>query len=111
VASRFWTATALLAQVGGVAAGVLKGLGTLDVDLLSLAAAFAAAVLAWTRARDHAALAETFGVLTKRLRGGRALLRSGTGPATLTIERVESALADEQRGWLRRREELGLSVE
>jgi hypothetical protein len=60
---RLWIGVSLLAQLGGVAVAVLKGLGELDVNLLGVAATVATAAAAWTRARDHTNLATVYGQL------------------------------------------------
>lgn len=60
-------ATAIVLQSAGVAAGVLKGLEVVDLDLLSVFAAAAAAALAWLAAGDYRKTARAYGLTTFEL--------------------------------------------
>jgi hypothetical protein len=106
---RLWIGVSLLAQLGGVAVAVLKGLGELDVDLLGVAATVATAAAAWTRARDHTNLATIYGVTRKLLRAESECL-DATSNQRSVIARVERSLEAEHSRWLERRGQLGLTV-
>lgn len=106
---RWWTGVSLLAQLGGVAVGVLKGLGELDVTLLGFAATVATSATAWTRARDHADLSTVYAASRKML-SAELVCFNVAGNKRDVITRVERSLSAEHARWLERRNQLGLQV-
>jgi len=65
--ARAWQAAAGVLQAAGVAAGALKGLDVVDLDLLSVFAAAAAAALAWFAAGDYRKTARAYALTTLEL--------------------------------------------
>jgi hypothetical protein len=57
-----WGFAAIALQVAGMAAALLRMIGSLEVDLAGIAATMAVAVAAWTRTKAHAELAEAYDV-------------------------------------------------
>ena len=62
-----WAVVTVLVQVLGIAAGLGRAFFGLDVDFLGLAAAFVAAITAWTRTKDYAELAEAYAVTAQEI--------------------------------------------
>jgi hypothetical protein len=103
--ARRWSQLTLVAQAVGAAAATLRVSGTLDVDLLGVAAAAAAAGAAWLEARDHGGLAEAYATTVHEL----ALVRDEL-PRELDEQKwamfvadAEAAISREHTSWLARR--------
>jgi hypothetical protein len=100
-----WAVVTVLIQVLGLAAGLARAFFDLDIDLLGLAAAFVAAITAWTRTKDYAELAEAYTVTAQEI----GLLAAETVDACQEdrwvefIERAERAFSREHTLWRARR--------
>jgi hypothetical protein len=62
-----WRLASLSAQFVGVVGGILKATGVIDFDFLGIAAAGAAAAVAWLQTREHATLANAYSVTAREL--------------------------------------------
>lgn len=67
-----WTVSLLFVEAAGVFASILKAVGSLEGDLLSLGSALVAAMTAWLQAKQHRTLATAYGVTTLELASVRS---------------------------------------
>jgi hypothetical protein len=79
--SRVWMTLMLILELCGLAGGVLKAAGVLDVDVLGVVGAIVAAIAAWTEMRQNATLASSYSVAAGELsrigtRGARSMSES-----------------------------------
>lgn len=103
-ALRFRAATWTL-QALGLAAAILKATSAVDIDLLGVGAAGAAALTAWLQTRDHVTLARAYELTAEDLDAVKEdAPREGdeTGWATFTAD-AEAAMSREHVMWLARR--------
>jgi protein-S-isoprenylcysteine O-methyltransferase Ste14 len=63
-----WTMGMIVAEFGGLAAAILKAVGIVENDLLGLAGAVVAVMLAWLETRQHRSLAAAYSVAAYELR-------------------------------------------
>jgi hypothetical protein len=96
-----WFMAMLLAEAAGLSAGVLKAADLLDLDLLGVFAALAAAFGAWNQMRQHRRTAAVYGGTASRLATLEALGREGLDDDEWApfVDRVESILAEEAASW------------
>jgi hypothetical protein len=102
---RLWRGGGLgLQGLGGIGA-VLRAADIINVDVLGVFAAAAVAAAAWLQAKDHANLAEAYGVTAQELGLVKERLREpGTEVAwAQVVEDAESAISREHTLWLARR--------
>jgi hypothetical protein len=99
-----WAIVAIAAHVAGVCAGALRFFGAIDVDLLGLAAAVAAAAAAWTQLLQHRTLATSYSLAAlelERIRDGLVHVTEDEWP--LYVSDAEDAISREHTLWLARR--------
>lgn len=103
--ARRWSQLTLLVQALGVVAATLRVSGTLDVDLMGLAAAGAAAGTAWLESRDHSGLAEAYTTTAHELALVRDELPRELDEQTWAtfVADAEAAISREHTSWLARR--------
>jgi SMODS and SLOG-associating 2TM effector domain 1 len=99
-----WRLTSLGFQLAGVVAGVLRASGAVHVDLLGIAAAAAAAALAWLQTKDHATLADAYSITEQELGLADADL-AGVDEADwpAAVDSAEQAISREHTLWRARR--------
>ena len=103
-AQRFRAATWTLQSLG-LAAAVLKATSAVDIDLLGVGAASAAALTAWLQTRDHVTLARAYELTAEDLDAVKEDAPpegDETGWATFTAD-AEAAMSREHVMWLARR--------
>lgn len=99
--ARIWLLAIIALQIVGGTAAIVKATGTVDVDLLGLASAVTASVVAWVRLKDHAQLDEAYSLASHEL----SLVESGIDEPTLESEwarfvaDAEQAISREHRMW------------
>lgn len=104
-AARRWMLITVSIQAVGVVGAVLRVTGTLNFDLISIAAASAAAATAWLEAKDHSSIAEAYARTAHEL----ALVRDDLpdeldeGRWATFVGDAESAISREHTSWLARR--------
>jgi hypothetical protein len=98
-----WATIAILAL--GLIGGLLKATGELEVDLLGLAAAAAAATTAWLGTKDHAGLAQAYAVTAHELALVRDELASVDSELRWSqfVHDAEHAISREHTLWRARR--------
>ncbi len=104
-AARRWASITLAIQAIGITAAVLRVTGTLRFDLIGIAAAAAAAAIAWLESKDHSGLAEAYATTAHELTLVRDDLPETPGEerwATFVAD-AESAISREHTSWLARR--------
>jgi hypothetical protein len=99
--ARFWLAIVLGCQLTGGIVAVLKAAGEIKVDLLGIASAITASVVAWLELRDHVALSEAYSLASHEL----SLVETGIGDPTDEtawseyVSDAEQAISREHRMW------------
>ena len=103
--ARTWQGVAVGLEAAGVAAGALKGLDVVDLDLLSVFAAAAAGVLAWLAAGDFQKTARAYGLTTLELDGTlEAAKQVGSEEEWARfVADAEQTMSREHTTWLARR--------
>jgi len=99
-----WLLASLVAQLLGITAGLLQATETVDIDLLGLAAAVSAAIIAWLQMQQHSMLAEAYGVTARELSlvdQQLAAVSPEGWPAAL--DEAEAAISREHTLWRARR--------
>jgi SMODS and SLOG-associating 2TM effector domain 1/SMODS and SLOG-associating 2TM effector domain 3 len=98
--SRWWLLVMLIAEVGGLAFGILTAVDLAPPGLVGLMSAIAAAAVAWTQLRQHSLLATLYASHAAQLRdfGRRASHISPTEWPEF-VEAVETSLESEQTRW------------
>jgi hypothetical protein len=93
------------AQTLGLAGGVLKATGVVDVDLLGIGAACAAAGTAWLQTRDHVTLARAYQLTAEDLDQVREDVPSDgqEDPWSRYVADAETAMSREHVMWTARR--------
>ncbi|WP_309105219.1 DUF4231 domain-containing protein [Microbacterium sp.] len=100
-AAHGWTLLLFVFELLGVVGGVLLITGTLTVDLLGLFAALAAAVTAWTQAKQFKTLATAYGVTAQELSGVKNELDEVKDEAEWAqfVGQAEEAISREHTLW------------
>jgi hypothetical protein len=101
-----WSRASLALEVGGLAAAVVIAGGWLEeVDLLGIVATILAAIVAWTNAKQHTTLAESYLVAAQDLRDIQAGVdRETTEEAWAEfVANAEAAMSREHTVWRARR--------
>lgn len=103
--ARRWAQLTVSLQGLGVLAALLRVTGTIDVDLIGIAAAAAAATTAWLEAKDHSGLAEAYATTAHELALVRDMLPDGDDEPRWAafVADAESAISREHTSWLARR--------
>jgi hypothetical protein len=103
--ARLLRSAAWVAQTAGLVGAVLKGSGILDVDVLGIGAAAAAAVTAWLQTRDHVTLARAYRLTAEDLERVREDVPAGQDEADWAayVSDAETAMSREHVMWLARR--------
>jgi hypothetical protein len=99
-----WRLVSLGFQAFGLLGGLLRATGTIDVDLLGIAAAAVAAALAWLQTKDYATLGEAYSITEQELGLVDAELASvdeADWPAA--VDNAEQAVSREHTLWRARR--------
>ena len=89
-----------------MAAGALKGLDVVRIDLLGIAATLAAGFTAWIQTRDHVTQARAFRLTAEDLERGvkEDLVSEGDDQAWVSfVAGAEAAMSREHVMWLARR--------
>ncbi len=96
-----WMLAMLLAEAAGLAAGVLKASGLLDIDLLGVFGALASAFGAWSQMRQHRKTATIYRGTASRLATLAAEATDGVAEQSWTafVESAEAILAEEGGAW------------
>jgi hypothetical protein len=103
--ARRWSLLTVALQCAGVVAATLRVTGTIDFDLIGIAAAAAAATAAWLESKDHAGLSEAYSTTSHELTLVRDELPDDldeTRWATFVAD-AEAAISREHTSWLARR--------
>lgn len=102
-----WRLASLLAQLVGVIGGILRTTETIRFDLLGIAAAAAAAVLAWLQTREYATVAEAYAVTARELSLADEQARTADEAEWPTVvDNTEAAISREHTLWRARRTSL-----
>jgi len=101
---KVWAGLTVAVQAGGLLAGLARAFFGLEIDLLGLAAALAAAITAWSRTKDYAELAEAYSVTAQEI----SLLGAEPVPGEEDdwagfVERAERAFSREHTLWRARK--------
>jgi hypothetical protein len=93
------------AQTLGIVGGALKAVGVLDLDLLGIGAACAAATTAWQQTRDHVMLARAYQVTAEDLEQVKADLPVGEDEREwgACVADAEATMSREHVMWTARR--------
>jgi hypothetical protein len=105
-----WRLASLGFQLFGVVGGVLRATGAVHVDLLGIAAAATAAVLAWLQTKDYATLGEAYSITEQELGlvdAELASVEAADWPAA--VDNAEQAVSREHTLWRARRATLDAS--
>jgi SMODS and SLOG-associating 2TM effector domain 3/SMODS and SLOG-associating 2TM effector domain 1 len=102
---RFWRIGGLVLQGLGGMGAILRAADIIDFDVLGVFAAAAVAAAAWLQAKDHANLAEAYGVTAQELGLVKERVREPRDELTWAqaVEDAESAISREHTLWLARR--------
>ena len=89
----------------GLTGAILKATGSVDINLLGLLAAAAAGAAAWLQAKEHATLANAYGIAAQELGVIRMRLAKPSDEADWAafVEDAEEAISREHTVWLARR--------
>jgi len=100
-----WQAVMITSYVAGIAGAVLKGLGVIDFDLLSLFATLAASVAAWLTAVDYMRItrAYEFAALELGQVSGRSSDAAGEDEWASFVADAEQTMSREHTLWQARR--------
>lgn len=102
-----WRLASLGAQLTGVIGGILRTTETIRFDLLGIAAAAVAAILAWLQTREHATLAEAYAVTARELALADEQAQAATADDWPTVvDNTEAAVSREHTLWRARRTSL-----
>jgi SMODS and SLOG-associating 2TM effector domain 1/SMODS and SLOG-associating 2TM effector domain 3 len=104
--ARTWRRVSLGLEAVGVAVATSKAIGWLtDVDLLGIVATLLAAVAAWTNAKQHATLAESYAVAADDLLGVRRGIDAQHSEEAWAefVANAEAAMSREHTVWRARR--------
>jgi hypothetical protein len=103
--ARRWSVATMALQAAGALAAILRVTGTIDVDLMGVAAAAAAASTAWLESRDHSSLAEAYATTAHELALARDDLPDVLHEAgwAIFVGDTEAAISREHTSWLARR--------
>jgi hypothetical protein len=104
---RVWLVGSLLAQASGLVFGFLLAFGVIAFDGLGVLAAVAAAIAAWVQAKDHASLAQAYGIAAQELGFAKSRLESQASQDeevfAALVDDAEQAISREHTLWLARR--------
>jgi len=103
--ARRWGVTTIALQVGGMLAATLRVTGTIDIDLLGVVAAAAAATTAWLESKDHSGLAEAYATTAHEIALARDDIPTELDEAQWAtfVGDAEAAISREHTSWLARR--------
>ena len=103
--ARNWRLAILALQATGLIGAILKATGTVNVNLLGLLAAGAAAAAAWLQTKEHATLAKAYGIAAQELAVIKVRLvePSDEDEWAVFVEEAEEAISREHKLWLARR--------
>lgn len=105
--ARWWGRGLLGAEILATVLGLLRGLGTFDVDWAGIFAAAAAAILAWRQTKQHESLAEAYAVTSHDVAALAAKLDGVSEEDWPTlVHDSEAAFSREHTVWLARRQAL-----
>jgi hypothetical protein len=109
---RAWATASGLLILAGLAAGLARTFTLLEVDLMGLAAATAAAAAAWAQMRQHRTLASSYGLAAQELGLTAALIGGVTEERewSRAVSDAEDAISREHTTWLARRSRAGGAV-
>lgn len=96
-----WSLATVTLEAGGVIAASAKAFGVVDVDLLGLVAAAAAAITAWSQAKQHGTLSHSYFVASQELATiSTHLERSFSEPQWARfVDEAEEAVSREHTLW------------
>lgn len=102
---RQWLAVTVSIQVAGGTLGILRAADVLNVDLLGLVAAAAAAAAAWLQVKDHGTLAEAYTVAAQELAliGDQISRVTDENAWRAFVDHAEQAISREHVLWRARR--------
>jgi hypothetical protein len=103
--ARRFRVAAWVAQLSGFVGAALKGAGILRIDLLGIAAAAAAALIAWLQTRDHVTLARAYRLTAEDLErvGEDVPAEDDETEWAAYVADAETAMSREHVMWLARR--------
>lgn len=103
--ARRWSIAIVVVQATGVLAATLRVTGTINLDLIGIAAAAAAATTAWLVSKDHSGLAEAYATTAHELALVRDELPDDLDEARWAtfVADAEAAISREHTSWLARR--------
>lgn len=99
--SSAWSMTALAIEFAGVIGAALKAFTVIDFDLLGVLAATAAAITAWSQAKQHQTLQRAYFVASQELAAIMSQITQPIPEATWTqiMEKAEEAISREHTLW------------
>jgi hypothetical protein len=103
--AQHWSFATLGFQAAGILAAVLRATDTIGVDLMGVAAAAAAATVAWLESKDHSGLAEAYATTAHELALVRDALPEFPDETawSVFVSDAEAAISREHTSWLARR--------
>jgi hypothetical protein len=101
----FWSIAILLIQTVGVVSAIARAVDDRIIDVLVIAAAGAASVLAWLQIKQHAPLAEGYGVAALELARIEALISDEQSESEWSsfVDEAENAVSREHTTWRAKR--------
>jgi hypothetical protein len=99
--ANLWSGILTLIEAVGIVAAVFKAIGVLEVDLLGLAAAVAAAGMSWLQAKQYSNLAEAYSVAAQELAAVKARIsrQSTEEEWARFVNEAEDAISREHTLW------------
>jgi protein-S-isoprenylcysteine O-methyltransferase Ste14 len=100
--ARTWLKAVLTAEGLGLLGGVVKATGIVDIGLLGLFSAIAAAIGAWLQMKQHRTLAAAYNVTARELRQVATLVDEAMSPDDWAnfVDQAEEAISREHTMWV-----------
>lgn len=99
--ARLWMTSMIALEVLGVTFGVLRATGTLQLDMLGIAATIAGAIAAWMQVKQHQTQARAYFIAAQELASIRSELNSQESEAEWAsfVDSAEEAISREHVLW------------
>ncbi|GAA1400304.1 DUF4231 domain-containing protein [Kitasatospora putterlickiae] len=99
--SRLWRRAALVGEMTGVVAGVLKAYNVFSIDLLGVVSAGVAGITAWSQAQRLETEATAYSLTAREIRHILSLTDEGADAATWAafVDQAEAAISREHTMW------------
>jgi hypothetical protein len=100
-----WSFGLLIVQTLGVVGGVLYGTGTINIDVLGVTAAIAAAAVAWLQVKQHSTLTQSYSQAAHELSMIRSMIPMVHSESVARfVDNAETAISREHTAWRAKRE-------